>query len=102
MALFEVRFKPLESKILLEFRICSKPNIAVAGNLMDEVDKFVIWYWHLIRWSYAVSSVFTHTKAKLTFAELEHLRCQHDLCLLIRVRVCGAPERLVLLCGSET
>lgn len=98
-----MHFARSNCEILFQDWINSKPDLVLAQQELGEVERF----------SYSDSSmspsgrlsdeVSSHIqKARLTFANLRHLRRNHDNRLSVKRRACITPINSVLLCGPET
>ncbi|MBM6549358.1 reverse transcriptase family protein, partial [Streptococcus dysgalactiae subsp. equisimilis] len=103
VGVFGMRFAPSKCKMLLHDWVGPAPNLILAGEVIERVDKFC-YLGSLISADGSISDEVSARiqRARLAFANLSHLWRRRDVRLSVKGRVYAAAVRPVLLYGSET
>jgi hypothetical protein len=100
---FGMCFTPAKCKALLQDWIGPNPNLTLAGEQIEIVDKFIYLGSCITPGGLANDEISLRIgKARAAFANLRHLWRRNDISLSIKGRVYNAAVRPVLMYGSET
>ena len=98
-----MHFALAKCKVLLQDWSGSSPNLVLAGEPIEVVDKFIYLGSCISAGGLAGNEISLRIgKAKVTFSQLRHLWRRLDVSLSVKGRVYSAAVHPILLCGSET
>jgi len=102
-ARFGMHFAPAKCKVLLQDWSGSSPNLVLAGEPIEVVDKFIYLGSCISAGGLAGNEISLRIgKARAAFLQLRHLWHRRDVSLSVKGRVYSAAVRPILLYGSET
>ena len=101
-AYFGLCFSPTKCRVLIQDWTQAPPAISVSGTILAVVDSF-IYLASVITWTGSIEhGVYNHiSRARITFAVLQHLWRREDVSLTLKSRVYRASVCSVPLYGCE-